>query len=47
MWLGSCFTRVKSITEEPDALQVDEKKANRLSQKAIIIGWHKLFKGIY
>ena len=26
-------------------LHVDEKKANRLSQKAIIIRWHKLFKG--
>ncbi|MCF6459288.1 transposase [Pseudoalteromonas sp. MMG024] len=26
-------------------LCVDEKKANRLNQKAVIIRWHKLFKG--
>ena len=26
-------------------LCVDEKKANRLKQKAVIIRWHKLFKG--
>ena len=26
-------------------LCVDEKKANRLKQKAVVLRWHKLFKG--